>query len=211
MAASRVQFANSNNSAGGNYSVNLAAGTGNGNLLVVCIGGFDPAYGNFVDLPNVSDNKGSQYAVAADVEISNNRMTIFYLAGVQAGVQNLTVYQSFPSTCIAIEYTGLTNQVDVVGGGLTITDPTGTVTWTSDSILTSGSGVIVGFAVAVSLVGASFAAGASYTLVVEQDDTMNGTSSAAFERLNAAAQAVYNVNGTTGSATRVDTIACAFK
>lgn len=211
MAASRVQFGNGQNSSGGNYLVTLPAGTGNGNLLVVCVGGFDPAYGNFVDLPNLSDNLGSQYSVAADVELGNDRMTIFYVPGVGAGVKTLTVYQSFPSTCVAIEYSGLANQVDVVSSPNTNTDTGGAVTWTVPTIVPAGSGAIIGFAVAISMVGAAFAAGASYTLVVEQDDSVNGTSSAAFERLNAAALTAYNVNGTTGSSTRVDSMAVAFK
>lgn len=210
MAASRVQFGNNNNSAGGNYLVNLPAGTGNGNLLVVCVGGFDPAYGNFVDLPNVGDNLGSQYQVAADAEVGNDRLSIFYLPGASAGVKTLTIYQSFPSTCVAIEYSGLANQVDVVSVPNTTTD-TSSATWTAPTIVPSGSGVIVGLAVAISLVGAAFGAGSGYTLVVEQDDTMNGTSSAAFEKLNAAALNPYNVNGTVGSATRIDSIAASFK
>jgi hypothetical protein len=211
MAASRVQFSNGQNSAGGSYNVVLPAGTGNGNLLVVCVGGFDPSYGNFVDLPNISDNQGNQYVPAADVELGNDRLTIFYVPGVKGGTQTLTVYQAFPSTCVAIEYAGLANQVDVVASANTTTDPVAVTTWADSTLVTSGSGVIVGFAVAISLVAAAFAAGAGYTLVVEQDDTVNGTSSAAFERLNAASQTAYSVNGTVGSATRVDSLSVAFK
>lgn len=210
MAASRVQFGNGQNSAGGSYGVNLPAGTGNGNLLVVCVGGFDPSYGEFVDLPNITDNMGSQYVVAADAEIGNDRLSIFYLPGVAAGVNALKIYQSFPSTCVAIEYAGLLNQVDVVSSPNTTTDTTA-ASWTAPTIVPSGSGVIVGFTVAITLVAAAFAAAAGYTLVVEQDDTVNGTSSAAFERLNAAALSPYNVNGTVGSATRIDSLAVAFK
>lgn len=211
MAAARVQFANNNNSMGGTYQLVLPAGTGNGNLLVVCVGGFDPSYGNFVDLPNISDNLGGQYIVAADVEVGNDRMTIFYVPGVASGVKTLTIYQSVPSTCVAIEYAGLANQLDVAGSATTTTDANGVVTWSTPTIEPSGSGVIIGYAVAITLVGAAFAAGTSYTLVVEQDDSANGTSSAAFERLNAAALTTYNVNGTVGSSTRVDSLSCAFK
>jgi hypothetical protein len=211
MAASRVQFGNAQNSGGGNYNLVLPAGTSNGNLFVVCVGGFDPSYGNFVDLPNVSDNLGSQYSLAADAEIGNDRMTIFYIPGVSAGVRTLTIYQSVPSTCIAIEYTGLANQVDVVTGMNVTADTNGVTTWAGYNFSTSGSGVIVGYAVAITLVGAAFAAGAGYTLVAEQDDTVNGTSSAAFERLNAAANNLYGVNGTVASSTRVDCLSAAFK
>lgn len=208
MAAARVQFGNGNNSAGGSYTFSLPAGTTNGNLLAVCIGGYDPTFANFVNLPNLNDNLGSQYRVASDVLYGNDRLTMFYIPGVASGVQTFTVAQSVPSTAVAIEYSGLTNSIDVVGA--VASSPSGT-SWAASSISTSGVGVILGFAVAIAISGASFAAGASYTLVVEQDDTVNASSSAVFERLNAAAGAVYSCNGTTGSSTRVDNISVAFK
>jgi hypothetical protein len=115
-----------------------------------------------------------------------------------------------PSTAVAAEYSGLLNQVDVVGGQLT--DPSGSTSWTTSTIVnSSASGLISCFSVAISLVGAAYAAGAGYTLVVEQDDSVNGTSSCLLERLNAAAPASYNSNGTVGSVTRVDSMQVAFK
>lgn len=209
MAVARVQFASGSNGGGGQYSVNLAATTA-GNMLVVCVCGYKGV--DWIDLPDIMDNLGSQYAIALDCKPTNiDRMNVFYLPTIPAGITNVNLNNSQPSSAVVMEYSGLTSKVDVVGSCQSQTDTGGVVAWNAPALATStATGVLIAMAVAINVSPSGFAGTGGFTLVAETDIVAQTVSLGVCDQMNAAA-GTFTPAGTVNASMQVDSCAIAFK
>lgn len=210
MAVARVQSASGSNGGGGTYTVALTSPTSAGNTLVVCVGGYKGV--DWVDLPDIQDNLGNQYTAALDILPTNaDRMSVFYLPTIPAGITQLIIRNSAASSAVIMKYSGTTSKVDVVGSAQSQTDTGGVVTWNTPALATSTStGVIITVAVAINVSPSGFAGTGGMGLVAEVDIVAQSVSLGVCDQLNAAA-GTFSPSGTVNASMQVDSCAIAFK
>lgn len=217
MAVARVQFKAGNNGTGGPLVLNLTSAVTSGNLLflltwVFCKPAGTYAGGNWVDLSTIGDNTGVQnWNTVYDSNYGRmglqNRASAFVLPVVSSTtLQAITIYQPLPCIAYAVEYSGLAGIFD----GATIGQVNLGTTWSTPAITTTGTGMLITFAGAPFAQPVTFAAGTSYTLISENDDSAATCAACAVERLNTAA-ATYNGNGTTAASQEVEAFTIAYK